>query len=779
MQDWSLDQVVNAGSQITMLVAIAAILVTIFTMAALEIQKGEETVNYKWPLVVIGVITGVVLILVFVSPYFYTSAPAPTRAPTRAPTIGPSIAPTLAPTTEPFIDICLGTAQSAALGVVYIYFEKTYTLANTKSMLSSAANGNVVIYSFRSNLNGTYVTFDVGGRPSTSCIRLQTSKLGPIYSFGTFIGEPTPLSIDPIAFNQQTITPLPPPPSPTSAPTAAPTSKPAQVCIDATGWKDKNGNGCSFYSTLVDRSGFAASSLCNSYGVDPSLAASGTGCGVFTTQTSCENYGVRSLCSFVNGKCIDKPIVAWQACCNCGGGVLTDATLPPTLAPTAAPTQAPTAAPTQAPVAVEDQVLGISGLVSLDTSPLSSNRVKLYMYRLTYFTNTDAKDAIEEAFGGSLPAPIGQYPKFNSTLGKFESIPNAVVNSPNVPNYGNLEFATERVEGLTGVYYLFLMYSCNGGLKKRYPLYTDRVIIPGTDYADPAIYFTEIQIDGTPTQSMFECLNFNFDCFGAALPSNFKENNKYTLTVPPKYTNGKEGTYNSCSLKLILEKESIEQNLLFMFLLSILLGIANADNKDNVNEICPTYYADCVADSDCLQELESYMTNKNIGMQTDVDWGSDPTKSELESSDPGATFTKFGYLNACVMYKYAKNMAKVIDNKNNRFVVKSDQTCDFMKTYYEHCKVTTSDNNKQILQTMSQDEYDKYTFNMLMLEGFVEPFCLLQREAFKLDLDLSSSLKENPNIYSDGTTIPPELNEIYYGLNAYGQIQKQCTTNLP
>jgi hypothetical protein len=601
--------------------------------------------------------------------------------------------------------------------------------------------------------------------------------LGPISSLGTVIDGPVS-SIEPLAFNQQSITALPLPPSPTSAPTAAPTSKPAQVCIDATGWKDKNGNGCSFYSTLsgVDRSGFAASSLCNSYGVDPSLAASGTGCGVFTTQTSCENYGVRSLCSFINGKCTDKPIVAWQACCDCGGGVLTDATLPPTLAPTAAPTS-PTAAPTQAPVAVKDQVLGISGLVSLDTSPLSSNRVKLYMYRLTYFTNTDAKDAIEEVFGGSLPAPIGQYPKFNSTLGKFESIPNAVVNSPNVPNYGNFEFATERVDGLTGVYYLFLMYSCNGGLKKRYPLYTDRVIIPGTDYADPVIYFTEIQIDGTPTQSMFECLNFNFDCFGAALPSKFKENNKYTLTVPPKYTNGKEGTYNSCSLKLILEKESIEQNLLFMFLLSFFLGISNADNKDNVNKICPTYYADCVADSDCLQELESYMTNKNIGMQTDVDWGSDPTKSELESS--GATFTKLGYLNACVMYKYYANIAKVIENKNNRFLVKSDQTCDFMKTYYEHCKVTTSDNNKQILQTMSQDEYDKYTFNMLMLEGFVAPFCLLQREGFKLDLDLSSFLKENRNIYPDGTTIPPELNEIYYGLNAYGQIQKQCTTNLP
>ena len=783
MQDWSLNQVVNTGSQITILVAMGAIAIIVFTMVALEIQKG--TVDYKWPLVVIGVITGVVLILVFVSPYFYTSAP--TVAPTRAPTRAPTIAPTLAPTAETFVDIC---PQSAA----FIYFGNTYTLANTKSMLSSAANGNILIYSFRSNLNGTYVTFDVAGRPSKSCIRLQSSKLGPISSLGTVIDGPAPSTIEPLAFNQQTITPLPQPPTtaPTAAPTAAP-YKPAQVCIDATDWKDKNGNGCSFYSTPegVDRNGKAVSNLCNSYGVDPALATTGTVCTGLKTQTDCENYGVRSLCSFVNGKCTDKPIVAWQACCDCGGGVLTDATLPPTLAPTqaptAAPTQAPTAAPTAAPVAVEDQVLGISGLVSLDTSPLPSNRVKLYMYRLTYFTNTDAKDAIEEAFSGSLPAPIGQYPKFNSTLGKFESIPNAVVNSPNVPNYGNFEFATEPVEGLTGVYYLFLMYSCNGP-KKKYPLYTDRVIIPGTDYADPSIYFTEIQIDGTPTQSMFECLNFNFDCFGAALPSNrrlnyakrnFKENNKYTLTVPPKYTNGKEGTYNSCSLKLILEKESIEQNLFFMFLLSIFLGVANADNKDNVNKICPTYYADCVADADCLQELESYMTNKNIGMQTDVDWGSDPTKSELESSYPGATFTKFGYLNACVMYKYYANIAKVIDNKNNRFLVKSDQTCDFMKTYYEHCKVTTSDNNKQILQTMSQDEYDKYTFNMLMLQGFVEPFCLLQREGFKLDLDLSSFLKENPNIYPDGTTIPPELNEIYYGLNAYGQIQKQCTTNLP
>ena len=788
MQDWSLDKVVNTGSQITILLAMGAIAITVFVMAALEIQKG--TVDYKWPLVVIGVITVVVLILVFVSPYFYTSttrAPtrAPTLAPTRAPTLAPTPtrAPTLAPTAEPVIDICLGTAQSSKLGVVYIYFKNIYTLENTKSMLSSAANGNVVIYSFRSNLNGTYVTFDVAGRPSTSCIRLQPSKLGPIYSFGTDIGEPTPLSIDPIAFYQQSITPLPPPPLPTSAPTAptaAPTSKPAQVCIDTASWKDANGNSCSFYSTLsgVDRSGFAASNLCNSYGVDPSLAASGTGCSVFTTQTSCESYGVRpSMCSFVNGKCIDKPIVAWQACCNCGGGVLTPETLPPTLAPTQAPTAAPTAAPTQAPVAVQDQVLGISGLVSLDTSPVTSNRVKLYMYRLSYFTNTEAKDAIEEAFGGSLPSPIGQYPKFNSTLGRFESIPNAVVNTPNVPNYGNFEFTTEPVEGLTGVYYLFLMYSCNGGTKKKYPLYTDRVIIPGVSYDDPAIYFTEILIDGTANLSMFECINFNFDCL--ALPGNFKENNKYTLTVPPKYTNGAGGIYNPCSFKLFLEKESIEQSLFFMFLLSYFLGIANLDNMDNVNKMCPTYYADCVADTDCLQELESQMANKNIGMQTGVDWGSDPTKSELESADPGATFTKFGYLNACVIYKYAKNMAKVIDNKNNRFVVKSDQTCDFMKTYYEHCKVTTSDNDEQIMQTMSQDEYDKYVFNKLFLENYTESFCMLQRVGFKLDFDLSSFIKENPNIYPDGTTIPPELNEIFYGLNAYEQIKNQCTTTLP
>jgi hypothetical protein len=646
-------------------------------------------------------------------------------------------------------------------------------------MLSSAANGNVVIYSFRSNLNGTYVAFDVAGRPS--CIRLKTSKLGPISYFGPVIGEPTPLRIDPIAFNQQNITPLPLPPLPTSAPTAptaAPTSKPAQVCIDTASWKDAKGNGCSFYST---------SSLCNSYGVDPLFAASGTGCGVFTTQTSCESYGVRqSMCSFVNGKCIDKPIVAWQACCNCGGGILTPETLPPTQAPTTSPTSSPTFSPTSAPVPVEDQVLGISGLVSLDTSPVSSNKVKLYMYRLTYFKNNEMKDAIEKAFYEPLPAPLGEYPKFNATLGKFDSIPNAVVNTPTVPNYGNFEFETEEVEGLPGVYYLFLMYSCKGVEKKRYPLYTDRVNIPGVSFNDRIIYFTEIRMDGTPVLSIFDCLNFNFDCFGS-----FKETDKYTLTVPPKYTNGTEGSFNQCSFNLFLEKESIEQNLFFWFVLSIFMGVAFAGNKDNVNKICPTYYADCVADSDCLQELEShmanmaiYMPNKNIGMQAGIDWGNDPSKSELESTilNGGVDITKFGYLNACVMYKYYNNISKVIENKNNLFMVKSDQTCDFMKTYYKHCKVTTSDNDNQMMQTMTQDQYDKYVLTTLLLEGLVEPFCLLQREGLKLDIDLSSFIKytvdNGINIFEDNK-IPPEIADIFYDLNAFEQIQKQCVTTTP
>jgi hypothetical protein len=510
--------------------------------------------------------------------------------------------------------------------------------------------------------------------------------------------------------------------------------------------------------------------------VDPLLAASGTGCSVFTTQTSCESYGVRSLCTFVDGKCIDKPIVAWQACCDCGGGILTPETLPPTQAPTTSPSS-PTFSPTSAPVPVEDQVLGISGLVSLDTSPVSSNKVKLYMYRLTYFTNNEMKDAIEKAFYEPLPAPIGEYPKFNATLGKFDSIPNAVVNTPTVPNYGNFEFATEPVEGLPGVYYLFLMYSCKG-VGKKYPLYTDRINIPGVSFSNnPIIYFTEIRMDGTPILSIFDCVNFNFDCFGS-----FKETDEYTLTVPPKYTNGTEGSFNQCSFNLFLEKESIERKLFFSFLLFMFLernGVASVDNKENASKICPTYYADCVSDADCLAQLESVLPNINIGMQAGIDWGNDPSKSELESTIGAVDITKFQYLDFCVKYKYYNNISKVIENKNNFFTVKSDQTCDFMKTYYKHCKVTTSDNDNQMMQTMTQDQYDKYVLTTLLLENYVEPFCLLQREGLKLDFDLSSFIKytvdNGINILGDNT-IPPEIADIFYDLNAFEQIQKQCVS---
>jgi hypothetical protein len=102
-----------------------------------------------------------------------------------------------------------------------------------------------------------------------------------------------------------------------------------------------------------------------------------------------------------------------------------------------------------------------------------------------------------------------------------------------------------------------------------------------------------------------------------------------------------------------------------------------------------------------------------------------------------------------------------------------------MKTYYKHCKVTTSDNDNQMMQTMTQDQYDKYVLTTLLLENYVEPFCLLQREGLKLDLDLSSFIKytvdNGINIFGDNT-IPPEIADIFYDLNAFEQIQKQCVS---
>ena len=195
------------------------------------VNPSAEVLNKKWKIILglsLSILVGLIIAIVSIGvwtnwTFIIDKSDQVTQSPTMPPTMPPTLppAPTLAPTTEPFIDICLGTAQSAALGKAFIYFENTYTLENTKSMLSIAANGNIVIYSFRSNLDGTYVTFDVAGRPSKSCIRLQSSKLGPISSLGTVIDGPTPLSIEPLAFNQQTITPLP---QPTAAPSSAPTA---------------------------------------------------------------------------------------------------------------------------------------------------------------------------------------------------------------------------------------------------------------------------------------------------------------------------------------------------------------------------------------------------------------------------------------------------------------------------------------------------------------------------------------------------------------------------
>lgn len=777
MQDWALGEVINTGSKITMIVALAIFLIVVFILAALDIQKSGD-IDYKWPVAVICTIAGIVIIIVFVSPYFYdvNTNIAPTLAPTISPTRSPTRSPTVAPSSVPTLSICSGKDSP------FLYWRnQNYTLTQVKNMLPT----NSVVYSYRSTTDGTYISFDVAGRPSTECVKLDMAKVGEIeYGYDNIVSNTKfnqifnglnapspPLEISPVSFTQGSVPSLPSPKFPTLAPTTAPTitPKPDRTCIDVAGWKDANGNSCSFYNTTT---------MCNSYGIDPSLATMGSICSGFNTQTECEGYGIRQLCNYdmQNGKCVDKPIVAWQACCGCGGGILTDITLPPTVAPTASPTAAPTAVPTAAPVALQDQVLSIRGLVSLDTSPTPFDMVKLYIYRLTYFENVNMKDAIEEyAYGEPIPVPLGSYPKFNGTVGKFESLPNAVVNTPTVPKYGNFEFATEPVDGVTGVYYLFLLYSCNGGAKKKYPLYT---YPSGNISGSPYIYFTEIRIDGTTVKPLFDCLNYDFSC----ITPGFKENNNFTLTVPPTYTNNMSGMASQCTMKLSLEEMSMGPRFFFPLIIFGLLGLSAADNKDNVSKICPTYYADCIADATCLQTLNERLppNNNPIGLQSGIDWGVDPPMSELNPEDK----SKFGYLNECVLYKFGKNMAEVFDTHDVQNIsIKNEKSCDFMKTYYKYCKVTTSDNDKEIMKTMTTDEYDKYIFTKTMLEFYAETVCLLDRIGFKMDFDLNTYVKYLTDngvpigTGSESYTIPPEIGDIYYGLHAYDQLTKQCSTN--
>ena len=692
---------------------------------------------------------------------------------------------------------------------VFMKVYGVYTLSQTKHLINyyvtsktKSLDETLIVKSFRNTDTSTEIVFNndkdnlsIENLDFTNVPYLESVQDIPIDTITPNIGQ-----ID-IKNYEYPTTPPPTtrPPPPTSAPTRAPIAPTPipKTCFDLANWSDSLGNTCDFYKQNTNH--------CETYGIEQSFASEtpdNNGCTGFTTEEDCTSYGVRgNLCTWDGSTCSGKPVTAWDACCSCNGGIFVPdiTTAAPTRSPTSAPTPTPTMAPTvPAPVVQTPQefsILSIQGVSEIDTAPLDSWVVPLYVYKFFGFTNSEAVPTIEKEFLGPMPASLGDWPKLDVSTGRFESFPNVIIDTPsvNVNITGNYDFETEPVPGLDGKYYLFINYSCTNEksgqtTKYKLPLYTAPLSYSESSKNNPKVnplYFTNLTAKGEPTSQLFVCYPQSYQCI-CAEGTTWDTSASYIISTPPNPNPSPIYDYNyptypaqeaskQCFMGLNLQQDILVTTMNATTFSSgdpigenqVQGAMEMVEQWKRAEDMCPGYYSDCRDNATCSAALDAFlapdatpppgMTFPPLANAPAMYGEGEPTKDELRNNIEFENMTndEFFYLNACVEYKVNKKLNEV------------SRTCEFMDKYLEDCKMTADNINLDELEDGRFLEALYYIF----IKFLYEPLCIKSTQG----LGQPNLLKE-----SEGAQLSPSAYEqamfeqLFLNIDARKQIRDQC-----
>ena len=541
--------------------------------------------------------------------------------------------------------------------------------------------------------------------------------------------------------------------------------------------------------------------MCEGPGTDPDYVNMGpndNGCSLLTTQQSCDDYGreepYRKLCKWENDTCTSTPIGGWNACCKCEGGVDVQETAAPTTAPTMSPTTSPTTSPTFSPTTptptsqpLTTTILAMKGVLNIDIAALNDWTVPLYMYKLFGFNAEISNATLENHFFGPIPASIGEYPKFDSERGMFESFPNAIINVPlsEITTPSGLTFKTQSVEGLEGMYYLYLVYK---GMDV--PLYTQPLDVSEAKDVNPKanfMYFTNINSDGTPVAPLLIELPKDYSCM---CPSGKKWNNDniYKVTPPPSAFEGVDfSNYNyDCYFDNLLKQSSLQEVVSNEYMnnerkLDDVAFIV--ENINTLKNMCPEYYNKCENNQECKEILDSFpYSSSPIPNKAPALYGTgEPEENTLSQyyNDIESITKNNTELNNLIGCVNEKIQSRYLELSNN---------CEFMKIYQQNCNYSDINMVRSVVDYINNlaedpditfDEAIKiflYIFEILFLfqtEYEYEPKCML----VNIGLDNSTNLSNLITFPPASTSDPFSLNnvkEVMFDTHPLEQIQSKC-----